>query len=227
MGDTPTFAAVDTETQGNHEAVPSKSPQQPSHALPPSSPSPSTDHFEQEAEVGVGWSRSASTATASFQQGSRQPARPPEHSDLFHGTSQAYSHSTHWGKTPHHALHSSPNLAQSGTSNLAPVGASSLGLDKERESGSASGYRPEEYSLQQLEVLYRARGRKLEQLNRELEAQAEEAERHIRILRHEKVEWEGGREGEREEGRRREGGREAEEDKSLLSVFSTPEPGGR
>ena len=45
----------------------------------------------------------------------------------------------------------------------------------------------EEYSLQQLDVLYRARGRRVEQLSQQLSSQAEEAERHICILRHEKV----------------------------------------
>ncbi len=63
----------------------------------------------------------------------------------------------------------------------------------------APAYHTDEYSLQQLEVLYRARGRKIEQLSREMEAQTQEGERHIRILRHEKVGGERRRGGERRE----------------------------
>ena len=46
---------------------------------------------------------------------------------------------------------------------------------------------PSGRSLQQVEVLYQARGRQVQQLTQQLAQVGEEGERHVRILRHEKV----------------------------------------
>ena len=116
-----------------------------------------------------------------------------EKSDVFAGTSQAYSslsnvHEGYFNGHPN-ALIREPRLDSLTVANhdehqdqedpTATAGSSSE-LDELSPSLQQMG-------LRQLGVLFKARGRHIAELTRQISAQAEDNERHIKILRHEKV----------------------------------------
>lgn len=112
-----------------------------------------------------------------------QPHPPLERSDVFSGTSQAYGALTNHGGgeylSQHHNL-PSHDLALE------------LSDDHEYQVGEARmevlSPSLQQMGLRQLGVLFKARGRHIAELTQQISAQAEDSERHIGILRHEKVE---------------------------------------
>ena len=108
-----------------------------------------------------------------------------EKSDVFAGTSQAYSaptdHSEYLAQHPnplnrepaYESLVTNHNEHQVTTASVPEIEMMSSSL--------------QQMGLRQLGVLYKARGRHIAELTQQISAQAEDNERHIRILRHEKV----------------------------------------
>lgn len=114
---------------------------------------------------------------------SEVPAPRVEQSDLFTGTSQAY------GGEPTNQGGGYFTRRQDLASHRQPVES-----DQEVDEHQFGDYRVDVLSpslqqmgLRQLGVLFKARGRHIAELTQQISAQAEDNERHVGILRHEKV----------------------------------------
>jgi hypothetical protein len=123
---------------------------------------------------------------------------PREKSDVFAGTSQAYSSAPN--NVQHHVHEEAYFLRQPNALNREPA------LESLYTVANREGEYPQEQDLpattreldvlspslqqmglRQLGVLFKARGRHIAELTQQISAQAEDNERHVGILRHEKV----------------------------------------
>ena len=118
---------------------------------------------------------------------------PREKSDVFAGTSQAY------GAPTNMHIHEGYFTGRSNASNHKPALESLMvaNHDEHQDQDPATNVASRELEvlspslqqmgLRQLGVLFKARGRHIAELTQQISAQAEDNERHIGILRHEKV----------------------------------------
>ena len=129
---------------------------------------------------------------------SLNPHMPQEKSDVFAGTSQAYSaptnmqHAHEGGYFIRHpnALNHEPALES-----LTMANHEGEYLNQDLPEAATAGSREldvlspslQQMGLRQLGVLFKARGRHIAELTQQISAQAEDNERHVGILRHEKV----------------------------------------
>ena len=126
------------------------------------------------------------------------PYMPQEKSDVFANTSQAYSAPTnvqyaHEGG--YFIRHPNVLNREPALESLTMVNHEGEYLDQDLPEAATAGLREldvlspllQQMGLRQLGVLFKARGRHIAELTQHISAQAEDNERHVGILRHEKV----------------------------------------